>query len=88
MFQRIVARSDVDRDRVVFHELRHHYASVLIAAGNSVKVVQKRLGHASATETLDTYSHLWPDDEDQTRAAIEKAMEAKCEPPLAPASRR
>ena len=52
------------------HQLRHHYASLLIQAGESVKVVQSRLGHASATETLDTYSHLWPDSEDATRAAV------------------
>ncbi|MEO5839654.1 MAG: tyrosine-type recombinase/integrase, partial [Acidimicrobiales bacterium] len=54
-----------------FHDLRHHYASVLIQAGLNVKVVQERLGHATATETLDTYAHLWPDDEDRTRAAID-----------------
>ena len=47
------------------------------SAGSSVKVVQARLGHASATETLDTYAHLWPDDEDQTRAAVQSAMEAR-----------
>jgi len=41
-----------------FHGLRHYYASLLIRHGESVKTVQARLGHASATETLDTYSHL------------------------------
>ena len=54
-----------------FHDLRHHYASVLIQAGLNVKVVQERLGHATATETLDTDAHLWPADEDRTRAAID-----------------
>jgi integrase len=39
---------------VVFHELRHYYASLLIQHGESVKVVQARLGHATAAETLDT----------------------------------
>jgi hypothetical protein len=48
-----------------------YFASLLIRYGESVKVVQARLGHASATETLDPYSHLWPDSEDQTRTAIE-----------------
>ncbi|HEX6760122.1 MAG TPA: tyrosine-type recombinase/integrase, partial [Propionibacteriaceae bacterium] len=37
-----------------FHELRHYYASLLIRHGESVKVVQAFLGHASASETLDT----------------------------------
>ena len=53
-----------------FHDLRHYYASLLIRHGCSVKVVQARLGHATAAETLDTYSHLWPDSDDQTREAI------------------
>jgi integrase len=55
------------------HDLRHHYASLLIAAGCSVKSVQERLGHASAVETLQTYAHRAPDDEDRTRAAVERA---------------
>lgn len=57
-----------------FHDLRHFYASLLIRHGESVKVVQSRLGHASAAETLDTYSHLWPDSEDQTRAAVDAVL--------------
>lgn len=57
-----------------FHDLRHFYASLLIRHGESVKVVQARLGHASATETLDTYSHLWPDSEDRTRDAVDSAF--------------
>jgi integrase len=57
-----------------FHATRHYYASVLIRHGESVKVVQARLGHASAVETLDTYSHLWPDDDDRTREAVDDAF--------------
>ncbi|MTB87056.1 site-specific integrase [Aeromicrobium senzhongii] len=38
------------------HELRHTHASLLFEAGQSVKVVQERLGHASAQVTLDTGS--------------------------------
>jgi integrase len=61
-------------DGVTFHDLRHYYASLLIRHGESVKVVQKRLGHKSAVETLDTYSHLWPDSEDRTREAIDEVL--------------
>ncbi len=57
-----------------FHALRHFYASLLIRRGESVKVVQERLGHKSAQETLDTYSHLWPDSEDRTRAAVDASL--------------
>jgi integrase len=59
-----------------FHQLRHFYASLLIMHGESVRVVQARLGHASASETLDTYSHLWPDSFDRTRAAVEAVITA------------
>ena len=59
-----------------FHDLRHFYASLLIAHGCSVKAVQRRLGHQSATETLDTYSHLWPDSDDETREAVDLALGA------------
>jgi integrase len=57
-----------------FHELRHYYASLLIRHSESVKVVQARLGHASASETLDTYSHLWPDSDDRTRTAVDSVL--------------
>jgi integrase len=59
---------------VTMHGLRHFYASLLIRHGESVKTVQARLGHASAAETLDTYSHLWPDSDDRTRAAVDSVL--------------
>jgi integrase len=51
------------------HDLRHFYASGLIAASCDVVTVQRALGHAKATTTLETYSHLWPSAEDKTRKA-------------------
>ena len=57
-----------------FHDLRHFYASLLIAKGCSVKAVQRRLGHQSAMETLDTYGHLWPDSDDETRNAVDLVL--------------
>jgi integrase len=57
-----------------FHQLRHFYASALIEAGESVKVIQSRLGHTSATMTLDIYGHLWPDTEDRTRGVIDAVL--------------
>ena len=59
---------------VTFYGLRHFYASLLIRHGESVKTVQARLGHASAAETLDTYSHLWPDSDDRTRSAVDSVL--------------
>ena len=57
-----------------FHDLQHFYASLLISRGSSVKTVQRRLGHQSAMETLDTYGHLWPDSDDETRAAVDYVL--------------
>lgn len=54
---------------VRLHDLRHFYASGLIAAGCDVVTVQRALGHAKPTTTLETYSHLWPSAEDKTRNA-------------------
>ncbi len=56
--------------------LRHVAASSLIAGGLSVAAVQAVLGHATPSETLDVYTHLWPTDEDRTRAAIESSARA------------
>jgi integrase len=40
------------------HDLRHTHATVLLAAGISVKMVSERLGHANATITLGVYAHV------------------------------
>ncbi|WP_255257547.1 tyrosine-type recombinase/integrase [Curtobacterium sp. 314Chir4.1] len=56
------------------HDLRHYYASGLIANGADVVTVQRALGHANAATTLSTYSHLWADAEDRTRAAAANLM--------------
>ena len=56
-----------------WHELRHHYASVLIAGGENPKVVQKRLGHKDVMTTLRTYSHLFAEAEEQTRDVLDAA---------------
>lgn len=42
------------------HGLRHTHASILIAAGTHMKLIQERLGHASYQVTADTYSHVAP----------------------------
>ena len=51
------------------HDLRHSYATILLAAGEHPKVVQETLGHSSVQLTLDTYSHLLPDMGLKERAA-------------------
>lgn len=58
------------------HDLRHHYASVLLAAGESVVAVAELLGHENATLVLEVYGHLLPGSEDRTRKAVDGAWNA------------
>jgi integrase len=52
---------------ITIHELRHTHATLLLSAGEPVKTVSERLGHASVTVTLTVYGHVMPGD--QKRAA-------------------
>jgi integrase len=67
-----------DLTGVKLHDLRHFYASGLIASGYDVVTVQRALGHTSATTTLSTYSQLWPSAEDRTRAAAQALFAESC----------
>ncbi|MFD1046942.1 tyrosine-type recombinase/integrase [Kibdelosporangium lantanae] len=59
------------RDRVDgMHAMRHMYASVLLAQGVSVKELAEYLGHADASITLETYTHLMPSSYDRARKAV------------------
>jgi integrase len=57
-FREAVARAELPRIRL--HDLRHTWASLALAAGVNPKVVSERLGHATVSFTLDTYSHVMP----------------------------
>lgn len=56
------------------HALRHHYASVLLDAGESIKAVSEYLGHSDAGFTLRTYTHLMPSSDERTRRAVDDAF--------------
>jgi integrase len=59
---------------VTFHAFRHHYASLLLQSRSvSIKALQEYLGHEDATVTLNTYGHLIPGTEDETRKAVDHA---------------
>lgn len=68
-------RTEARLPHVRLHDLRHFYASGLIADGCDVVTVQRALGHSTATTTLNTYSHLWPTAEDRTRQAAAGLMQ-------------
>lgn len=56
------------------HALRHHYASVLPDAGESIKAVSSFLGHSDAGFTLRTYTHPLPSSDERTRQAVDAAF--------------
>lgn len=57
-----------------FHDLRHTYASLMIAAGEHPKAIQQALGHASITTTLDQYGHLLPGAFAHSGERVEQAV--------------
>ncbi len=58
MVQWPAAKRAIGRPTLRVHDLRHTAASIWLAEGADVKVVQRILGHMSATMTLDLYGHL------------------------------
>jgi site-specific recombinase XerD len=70
------AQADFKQPAFGPHTLRHVYASLQIEQGVTPKVLQKLMGHATLKLTLDTYGHLWPDENaDRARArAVETAL--------------
>lgn len=63
---------------IKLHDLRHFFASGLIAESCDVVTVQRALGHSKPTTTLNTntYAHLWPTAADRTRKAAQSLIEA------------
>ena len=57
-----------------FHDLRHYFASVLVAGGCDVKAVQAAMRHGTASMTLDVYAGLWPDADDRARSAASAVL--------------
>jgi hypothetical protein len=64
-FRKLCETAGVRRLRL--HDTRHAMATLMLAAGIRVEVVNKRLGHARISVTYDMYTH--PDDEQQRKAA-------------------
>ena len=54
------------------HDLRHSHASFLINNGVDILLISKRLGHSNTAMTLNVYSHLYPDRENEAINLINK----------------
>jgi len=67
------AKGDLGLAALRIHDLRHTAASLAVAAGANVKVVQRMLGHASAAMTLDVYTGLFAEDLDSVAERLDAA---------------
>ncbi|GAA2387018.1 hypothetical protein GCM10010420_07440 [Streptomyces glaucosporus] len=75
VFDKAVKAAGLDGLGVTPHKLRHTAATLAIAAGADVKVVQLMLGHKDAAMTLNVYGHLWPDRLDEVADALDMRRE-------------
>lgn len=71
-FKALLKKSDLPDIR--FHDLRHTAATLMLQEGVHPKVVQERLGHSTISMTLDTYSHVLPNMQDDAVARMEKLL--------------
>ena len=71
-FAGLVRRLDIPRIRL--HDLRHGHATQLLRQGIHPKVVSERLGHSTTGITLDLYSHVAPDMQDEAARRIDQAL--------------
>jgi integrase len=78
VFYKVLAKAGLRRVR--FHDLRHTFASLLIAQGESLAYVRDQLGHASVQLTVDTYGHLIPG---ANRQAVDRLDDATIRNPAA-----
>lgn len=57
-----------------FHDLRHTYATLSLLNNIPMKYVQTQLGHSSIKMTMDTYTHLLPEVNEQCVAMLDSIM--------------
>jgi integrase len=57
-----------------FHSLRHTCATLLLSKNVNPKIVSEMLGHATISQTMDTYSHVMPGMGDVASTALEEAL--------------
>jgi integrase len=75
IWPKLLAKAELRKVRI--HDLRHTYASLLIAQGESVAYVKDQMGHHSIRVTVDTYGHLVPGG---NKAAVDRLDDASGQP--------
>lgn len=72
-FKEILKAADLPR-KIRPYDLRHTSASLLLQAGEPVKVVAERLGHGTTTLTLDVYAHVLPGMQEQATERLQQIL--------------
>ena len=83
VFQPAIEKCQTDDDTfpsITPHDLRHAAASLAVSAGANVKAVQRMLGHARASLTLDVYADLFDDDLDAVAVNLDAAIQSAAAP--------
>ncbi|SHF07306.1 Site-specific recombinase XerD [Seinonella peptonophila] len=71
-FKPLLKKADLPDMRL--YDLRHTCATLLLAAGENPKIVSERLGHSSVVMTLDVYSHVLPDMQQQATEKLQSIL--------------
>jgi integrase len=80
-------KADESFPSITPHDLRHSAASLAVSAGANVKAVQRMLGHAKASMTLDVYADLFSEDLDDVAVRLDAAIRSAAAP-LRPGGRK
>jgi integrase len=75
-------KADDSSPTITPHDLRHTAATLAVSAGANVKAVQRMLGHAKASMTLDVYADLFDDDLDDVADSRDAAIKSAAAVPL------
>ena len=72
-FREVLCKADLPK--ILFHDLRHTAASLMLNNGVDVLVASQRLGHAHPSITLDVYGHLMPSMQNEAAIILEKLVD-------------
>jgi len=73
-YKPLLERAGLGNEGFTFHSLRHTFATELFDQHKRPKIIQSLLGHSSITQTMDTYSHLLGDVDDDEIGGLDEAF--------------
>jgi integrase len=73
-YKPLLQRAGLEAEGFTFHSLRHTFATELFNQRKRPKIIQSLLGHSSIVQTMDTYSHLLDDVDDDEVGGLDEAF--------------